>query len=231
MSHPDVARAQSIAPRVVMREILEPIVRQNFRNPKSDEAGPSRTSETATVSARATTPSAGSPIPARSERMTAFRVEAPRVLSPRRLPVRATPTINPQETPNRNGPRARDFFRRATTAAQNPPAAAMAIMSKTAINGIVSSQPMSHLRAVVCLGRLTDPSTDFAEPGYLSGVRNQSERQALTVRYHTPTRGSSTRNTARANPLRGAGDHEPEGAPRALRRSHLASAISAVWLW
>ena len=58
-------------------------------------------------------------------------------------------------------------------------------MSKTAINGIVSSQPMSHLRAVVCLGRLTDPSTDFAEPGYLSGVRNQSERQALTVRYHT----------------------------------------------
>jgi hypothetical protein len=133
-----------------MREILKPVLRQYFRNPWIDDAGPSRTSEATTVSAPAATPSTASPIPARGERMTAFRVEAPRAMSPRRLPVSAAPTITPQKRPTRNGPRARDFFGRAPTDAQNPPAAAaMAIMTNTAINDIVSSQPMSHLRAVV----------------------------------------------------------------------------------
>lgn len=63
-------------------------------------------------------------------------------LSPRSLPVRATPASKPHTTPTRNGPRARDFFRRAATDAQNPPApAAMAVTSSTAT---ISSQPTSR---------------------------------------------------------------------------------------
>lgn len=53
-------------------------------------------------------------------------------------------------------------------------------MTSTAI---ASSQPISHLRAGVCRWPLANPSSDFAGPAYLAGVRDQSERQVLAVRY------------------------------------------------
>ena len=45
--------------------------------------------------------------------------------------------------------------------------------------------PYRNLQAVVCVGRLPDPTTVFAGPALLANVRNQSEHEALAARYPT----------------------------------------------
>src|SRR5271163_1663169 len=46
----------------------------------------------------------------------------------------------------------------------------------------VRATPYRNLRAVVCVGRLPDPTTVFAGPALLANVRNQSEHEALAAR-------------------------------------------------
>jgi len=42
--------------------------------------------------------------------------------------------------------------------------------------------PYRNLRAVVCVGRLPDPTTVFAGPALLANIRNQNEHEALAAR-------------------------------------------------
>src|SRR5271155_1281605 len=46
----------------------------------------------------------------------------------------------------------------------------------------VRATPYRNLRAVVCVGRLPDPTTVFAGTALLANVRNQSEHEALAAR-------------------------------------------------
>jgi hypothetical protein len=46
----------------------------------------------------------------------------------------------------------------------------------------VRATPYRNLRAVVCVGRLPDPTTVFAGPALLANVCNQSEHEALAAR-------------------------------------------------
>src|SRR5580693_5836861 len=46
----------------------------------------------------------------------------------------------------------------------------------------VRATPYRNLRAVVCVGRLPDPTTVFAGPALPANVRNQSEHEALAAR-------------------------------------------------
>jgi hypothetical protein len=46
----------------------------------------------------------------------------------------------------------------------------------------VRATPYRNLRAVVCVGRLPDPTIVFAGPALLANVCNQSEHEALAAR-------------------------------------------------
>jgi len=67
--------------------------------------------------------------------------------------------------------------------AMNPDAAAMAATARRSeISCVGASDPISHLRAVVYVGRVVDPTTVFAGIALLARVRDQSEHEALAAR-------------------------------------------------
>ena len=144
---------------------------------------PSRTCDAAKVSARAANRPLPRRIPAIGGRTSAHRARAPSAFRPRRLPRSIAPASNPQKKPTRKNPRARRLFLCTTADAMNPHIAAMmATARSSAIRCVGPSDPICNLRAVVCVGRLPDPTTVFAGPALLADVRDQSEHEALAAR-------------------------------------------------
>jgi hypothetical protein len=142
----------------------------------------SRTCDAAEVSARAAKRPVPPRIPAFSGRTSTHRATAPSAFRPRRLPRRIAPAINPQKKPRRKNLRARRLFLRTTADAMNPHVAAIMATARREIRCVGPSDPNRNLRAVVCVGRLPDPTIVFAGPALLANVGNQSEDEALAAR-------------------------------------------------
>jgi hypothetical protein len=143
-----------------------------------------RICDAAIVSTRAANRPLSRRTPALGERMSAYRARARSASGLRRLPRRIALAINPQKKPRTKKPRPRRLFLRMTADAMNPPTAAvMATAESRAISCVGPSDPMRHLRVIICQGRLPDPTTDIAGGALPAHVRDQSEREALAARH------------------------------------------------